>query len=438
MFSTNDTRVDEPLFRPEFSTFHSQIRLGTIRLLQPISNWLIVLVAVFVSSALIAFVCLGSVTSKARISGVTVPAGGNISVLSPNAAVVSRVLVAEGQAVVAGQALFELSTARHGDQGELSVLVGQQLAQRKHALEAEQRAVKTAYSEKKRTIRAKIINLKMESEQIDQEIALMERRGNLAHDSFSKYQSLERSGYVSAQQVQQKQEDVIDAATRLSTLRRTRLQLEANILSALSEQKVLESGLSADLAQSLVTIAEVEQEILQNRSSSSSLVTAPQGGVVSAINFPEGQAVVNGQSLATLVPNSGPQSLLEAHLYSPSRSAGFVQAGQTVLLRLQAYPYQKFGLQRGVVIEVSKVPFTLNELPAVIAGSVITTVRQNTSDAYTGEPMFRIKVRLARQAVSAYGRDQVLRPGMVLEADVIRDRRKIWEWLAEPILAVTQ
>jgi hypothetical protein len=47
----------------------------------------------------------------------------------------------------------------------------------------------------------------------------------------------------------------------------------------------------------------------------------------------------------------------------------------------------------------------------------------------------RIKVQLDAQALSAYGKQQMLKPGMALEADVVQDRRAVWEWVFEPLLA---
>jgi membrane fusion protein len=44
-------------------------------------------------------------------------------------------------------------------------------------------------------------------------------------------------------------------------------------------------------------------------------------------------------------------------------------------------------------------------------------------------------VRLARQDISGYGVTQQLKPGMALEADVMQDRRAVWEWVLEPLVA---
>jgi membrane fusion protein len=117
--------------------------------------------------------------------------------------------------------------------------------------------------------------------------------------------------------------------------------------------------------------------------------------------------------LANLVPSG---AVLQAHLFAPSSAMGFVRPEQPVLLRYDAYPYQKFGHQTGHVLQVSRTP-----MPA----------------GASGEPMYRITVALDRQAVAAYGQAQALSPGMQLEADVLLDRRRLIEWIFEPVLSLT-
>jgi membrane fusion protein len=50
--------------------------------------------------------------------------------------------------------------------------------------------------------------------------------------------------------------------------------------------------------------------------------------------------------------------------------------------------------------------------------------------------MFRITVALERQTVRAYGSEQPLTAGMQLEADVLLERRRLIEWIFEPVLSV--
>jgi len=50
------------------------------------------------------------------------------------------------------------------------------------------------------------------------------------------------------------------------------------------------------------------------------------------------------------------------------------------------------------------------------------------------EPVYRIDVKLDRQYVSALGQDYALRPGMLVSADLLLERRTLLEWIFEPVM----
>ncbi|MFN3275997.1 MAG: hypothetical protein ACK41U_15155 [Paracoccus sp. (in: a-proteobacteria)] len=52
------------------------------------------------------------------------------------------------------------------------------------------------------------------------------------------------------------------------------------------------------------------------------------------------------------------------------------------------------------------------------------------------EPVFRVKVALARDSVTAYGQQMPVQPGMLLSANIVIDRRSLPEWLLDPLYAV--
>jgi membrane fusion protein len=47
-------------------------------------------------------------------------------------------------------------------------------------------------------------------------------------------------------------------------------------------------------------------------------------------------------------------------------------------------------------------------------------------------------LQLVDQSIRAYGEDIALKPGLTLTADVLQERRKVWEWVLEPVLAARQ
>lgn len=53
------------------------------------------------------------------------------------------------------------------------------------------------------------------------------------------------------------------------------------------------------------------------------------------------------------------------------------------------------------------------------------------------EALYRIRVKLAKPQVQAYGHAVPLQAGMRLEADVQLDTRHLYEWALEPLFSVT-
>jgi membrane fusion protein len=176
--------------------------------------------------------------------------------------------------------------------------------------------------------------------------------------------------------------------------------------------------LQAAGAEARAADAGLDQQRTQTEAQSTYVVTATVAGRIVALPVQRGQTVAPGASLAVVTPQG---STLEAELYAPSRAAGFVREGQEVRLLYQAFPHQKFGTGQGVVTSVSRTVLA----PAEIA----------IPGLQVQEPVFRVRVKLARDSVAAYGETVPLQPGMLLSADVVIDRRSLLEWLLDPLYA---
>jgi membrane fusion protein len=271
----------------------------------------------------------------------------------------------------------------------------------------------------------------MESEQAQSEAALAQRRVDLAERSLERVRHLAKDGFVAEAQVQTKQEELLDLQARAQSAQRNALSLQRELRAVHAERASTATQLQTDLAQADRALASLTQDRTENDARRTQIIVAPQSGVVTALHLSEGAPVQSGQSVATLVPQTRADetAVLEAELYAASRTAGFVRAGQEVYLRYAAYPYQKFGLARGTVTRVSRTPVAPQDLPAGQQQALMSATQSN-------EPLYRIKVALDHQVIQAYGQAQALKPGMTLEADIVQDRRALWEWMFEPLLAL--
>ena len=145
---------------------------------------------------------------------------------------------------------------------------------------------------------------------------------------------------------------------------------------------------------------------------------APVAGTVTMIAAQVGASVSPNRPLLALLPEG---ATLEAQLLVPSRDAGLLRPAQAVVLRLDAFPYQRFGVQRGRVRTVAG----SIQLPGEVEGPVAL-------DA----PAYTVVVALESVSVRAYGRDWPLRPGLLLEADVILERVPLYRRLLDPLRAI--
>jgi membrane fusion protein len=390
-------------------------------------------IAVALALALIAFACWGEITRKARLPGLLVPMGGMINVPAPQAGTVAELLVQEGATVQAGEPLMRLKSERMTQAGDAASLNAQALAQRRASLDTERLLTQQQARQRQDALADRLRSLLGEERQAQAELETNRLRVQLAMKSQERYAELGRSGFVSAAQAQQKQEELLDLQLRERNAERNLQALQRDMQALRAEQQANQTSAQTSLAQLDRGLATLKQEATENDARGGVTVNAPQSGRVSALTLHTGQTVQTGQTLVSMIPHraviGGESRALEAQLFAPSRTAGFVRAGQTVWMRYAAYPYQKFGMAEGRVLAVSESPIAPQDLPLGQGQALLAAVQSN-------EPLYRISVELATQDISTYGERSTLKTGMALEADVVLERLHIWEWILEPLLAV--
>jgi membrane fusion protein len=427
------------LFREQVGAAQAAQWLGSVRLHRLWSFAVVTGSALFFAFALVAFAAWGDVNRKARLVGLLVPTAGSLNITASQAGVLLELPVKEGQRVQAGDVLLVLQTERssvlNGAVGDTTSRVAQQIEARQQTLTTEQTLRELQIRQREQVLADRMRTLAAEQRQMDEEHNLQSRRVQLARTTLTRNEKLAADGFLAPAQVQTKQEELIDADARLQSLERARLSLTRDLQALRGEHAALNGQLQADLNQIERSRATLNQEGAENAARKSTVITAPFAGTVTALGLQAGQSVQLGQTLATLIrdaqPGQAAQGALQAQLYAPSRTAGFISPGQTVYLRYGAYPYQKFGLYTGRITAVSATPFAPSELPPNLSQQIVSQVGSH-------EALYRINVQLDQQGIRAYGETMPLKAGLTLEADVLQERRKVWEWVLEPVLAARQ
>jgi membrane fusion protein len=431
--------MTSPLFRSEVTQSKQASWLGSIHIAHNPRFSIVASVALVLAGALLAYGAWGKVARKVRVPGVLMPQWGTVELSAAISGVLLEQRVKEGDWVQQGQVLFVVNTDKTSAEGSTASLLAFHLAQRRSTLLAE-RISRLAQNRLREAHWAdRIRSLSLETAQATQEHSLAKRRVELAQKTSARFDQMAAQGFVSEIQAQAKQEELIDLQSRLENTLRNGVALAREQNAAQADLVHLQKQLTIDLLQLDRNLASLDQETAEIQSRKTSSVLAPQAGQVSTIHLSLGAMAQAGQTIASLVPLAGSHvnaqagdpsaHTLIAALFAPTRTAGFIQPGQEVWLRLAAYPYQKFGLAKGRVLKVSGTPIAPQDLPHGQGTALMASTQSN-------EPLYRIQVVLASQHVMAFGQAHSLRPGMTLEADVIHDVRGIWEWVFEPLLAI--
>lgn len=425
--SVAETGEQPALFRREALEQKRTQWLGTVVLAPRRTHRIFTAAAATAALAILALLFFAGYTRTARVTGWLVPAEGLVRVFTPQPGIVTALYVKEGQQVHKGERLLTLSSeVQSSALGGTQTEIVRRIEERRRSLREQRDKHQQLVAHQEKTLAQRIDALTREHEQIGQEIALQRARAGLAAQNVARNRALRKQNFVSDAGLQQIEAAHLEQAGRVATLERDRTAKARERLALESELQELPFKAQAESAALEREIVAIEQELAATEARRELIVVAPYDGTVTAVLAEAGGQAGTGSPLLSIVPAG---SALHAHLYSPSRAVGFVKPGQRVLLRYQAFPYQKFGHYEGVVTSVSRSPLSPAELPAQLSGLLDASGSK--------EPVYRVTVGLEKQAIRAYGSEIPLQPGTQLEADVALETRKLFEWVLDPLYTVS-
>ena len=140
-------------------------------------------------------------------------------------------------------------------------------------------------------------------------------------------------------------------------------------------------------------------------------VLSPIAGVVEQLQVHTvGGFVEAGQALLVVVPEDG---VLEVEALLENKDIGFVEVGHRAEVKLDAFPYTKYGLLEGVVVDLS-------------------------DDAIEDEQrglVYRVRVRLLESSVDVGdGKKVPLISGMSATVEIKTGERRVIEFFLSPLL----
>ncbi|WP_076858866.1 HlyD family type I secretion periplasmic adaptor subunit [Bradyrhizobium mercantei] len=403
----------------------------------------------------------------ARIDMVAVADGkvvplGQVKVVQPlETAMIRGIHVDEGDHVTAGQLLVDLDPTEvradlaaltyNRTQAELDAEVARALLSRdperpfRGPEGAAPAQVEQSRSQARREIekhRAMVAGLTAEMAQKDASLQsndaqieraklilpLLEEKNKTAKALYEKGNGTRPPVLDSEQQIVEKNADLKIAERNIDQIRAERSSIQAKLAES-------EAGYMADstdrLTKALTKISQLDQDITKTRQKESyRRLVAPVDGTVQGLKIhTSGAVVTTADTLMTIVPDGAG---IEVDCMVPNKDIGFVSEGQAVEVKLEAFPFSRYGLVPGRVRKLGRDAATASNAGHGPAAA------QNAMSGIAGAPpaelAYPARVTLLQDWILVDGRREPIRSGMRVSAEIKTGDRRVIEYLLSPVL----
>lgn len=408
----------------------------------PASRWTMRIIIAFFCLALL-WAIFGQLDIVAVAPGKTV-VGGRTKVIQPaEAAVVRRILVKDGQTVKQGDLLIELDATISGAEYRQAdeAWVNARLAEARFAamvqaletgslppvpsvagvpperLDAAWQLAASELAEfqaRREALLAGIRQRRDEAQTAQTQIGPLQESVRIARERSADLEKLLQGQYVSRHEYLAREQERVDMERTLAAQQARLQEARSAIRGASEELHVLEADTRQQTLDGLrqareqiaqygpeVTIAQQRNQLMQLR--------APVDGTVQQLAIHTvGGVVTPAQALLAVVPS---EDALEVEATVLNKDIGFVRPGQRVTVKVESFPYTRYGYLEGVVETVSH-------------------------DAAQDENLglvFPARVKLADAGLLIDGVTVTLTPGMNLSVEIKTGKRRVIDYLLSPL-----
>jgi hemolysin D len=415
--------------------------------------------------ALIVWAVIGRISIVATAPGKFIPDGRVKEVQPLESSIVKAIHVTEGQRVHEGDVLLELDPtlsaaelAANADKYGFNQLEQARLAAElthasSHLPKADQPAARIALEERMRWAREQAHSAKLagaraaveeKTEALAAAVATLEKyreTTEIAEERESSARPLVDSGAISRVDYLQLKQDLAQNRNDLAAQGKTVQQAHAAVAEAERAAEQVERDRVADIYNDLNQRVTSEPGLKGDLDKARKLyalkwLRAPVSGLVQKVDATTvGQVVTPGQSLVTIVPDGTPL-IVEATV--TNEDIGYVKVGQPVEVKVDTFPFQKYGSLKGTLLSVSP------DAEDKSAASRDTDTRagargsndpsRNAADSANAGYVYKVRIRTDQSRFVVDGEVRPVQSGMTVQADITTDRRRVIDFFLSPVV----
>lgn len=241
---------------------------------------------------------------------------------------------------------------------------------------------------------------------------------------------------------------VIEAQQQLETQLTTEIgergQLVETDAAIVSLQRKLEQTVTQFVADQVQKLLEaerkrdrVEQDLVKATSRRErTILKAPISGTVQQLIVTTvGQVVTSGQAIMTIVPFDGP---IEIEAMIANKDIGFVKSGQRAVIKIEAFPFTRYGIIEAQVVRVSRDAVDDRDASTLTdAASSVRPQQPPTSASSRSQTLvFPATLRLSRRTIRIDDVDVPLTSGMSVVVEIRTGERRAIDYILSPLREV--
>lgn len=424
--------VMSSLYRQEALDARRQAWLGQVQATQSLSIRVIAWISLILVLLTVLYLCTGIYTRRVHATGLMLPPSGLITVDATTTGIIRQRMAEEGLHVRKGQTLFVIDLDAQTLGGATQEKVLGQLHHQKELLERQKEIRITDAPVEKQSLVNQIRNLDQQHHLIAQQLDHDAEVLPVVAAAVNRMRNAQTAHLVTETQFQSQLYTYAQLLSSHAQFLQNYTDIGGKIADNTSKLIRYDRQTAHDINDLDRQISDIDKQIDESESHRETVITASEDGILTAVRGNLGQQVSAGTPLVTLLP-TGPS--LDAELYVSSASIGFLQEGEPVFLRYAAFPYQRFGLAHGHVVEITRAPMTVTD-PTQDSQKINGQGARGTKGGEAGNDIYRIRVKPDVPYVMAYGEKKPLEAGMAVEADIAIDSRRLYQWIFDPLISM--
>lgn len=392
---------------------------------------LLVVFFVTLVSFLMLSMWVGTFSKQETMRGVVMGSKGGQRLAATIDGTVTKVWVAQGDEVTVGQRLLTIvpqqssAGAKPLSEGDLQALLEQRVTVRKQVADLDAYMAHDATDLTAMEGNIAKIKENLQKQEAELTSALASQDGLVRKlQAYLKLGDVTRDVVLTQERIKQ------DYTRQLLEIRIQGNQLASTQIERRRTVQQSKSSSSNERAQLGRVLADLDSRIERAKSAISTDVISGTNGRIAALNVREGSDVKLGDTIAAIGDADGTFTI---GLMAPSKTMGLLAPGQRVVLKYDAFPFKTFGIKHGRILSVGHQPVSL---PKDDDNPMADMALAKAGPKPPPQSKYLIEVEPEDRTIMAYGAERPILIGSTLSADVVVERRRLVDWVLDPILAM--